>query len=63
MIESKLHLEGDEDRGAVELTSRTQNYPRIGSPERSKKGNRYLNKHTSQVGLNSFQSGACYPSL
>lgn len=49
MIESKLDLEGGEDRGSedrgvMELTSRTQSYQWAGSPDKSKKRKRWASE-------------------
>lgn len=59
MVESKLDWEGGEDRGVVELTYRTviHGLEVLRSQRRVTDG--YLNKPASQVGLTSFQSGAC----
>lgn len=62
MIESKVDLEGGEDR---ELWNTCIEHRVIDGLEvlrsERKVSDRYLNKHTSQGGINSLQCGACYP--
>lgn len=61
MTESKLDLEGDEDRRSVELI---YTEPRVINRlevliHHREEADGYLNKYTNQVGINSLQYGGC----
>lgn len=48
MIEPKLDSEGGEERGVVERMYRTQSSQRAGSPEKLKKGDRWVSEQAHQ---------------